>query len=68
MSDGEIVLLRCVALSRSHNEMPHGNAHGELKRIGRLVEFENEEVWVLDYETGASHDPAPYSQQPKVLP
>ena len=47
---------------RAHNEMPYVNAQGELKRIDRLVEFENE-VWVLDYKTGASHDPVPYRAQ-----
>jgi ATP-dependent helicase/nuclease subunit A len=47
---------------RAHNEMPYVNAQGELKRIDRLVEFENE-VWVLDYKTGASHDPGPYRAQ-----
>ncbi len=47
---------------RAHNEMPYVNALGELKRIDRLVEFEAE-VWVLDYKTGASHDPAPYRAQ-----
>ena len=46
----------------AHNEMPYVNAQGELKRIDRLVEYENE-VWVLDYKTGASHDPAPYRAQ-----
>jgi len=46
----------------AHNEMPYVNAQGELKRIDRLVEFDNE-VWVLDYKTGASHDPAPYRAQ-----
>jgi len=46
----------------AHNEMPYVNAQGELKRIDRLVEFDNE-VWVLDYKTGASHDPAPYRVQ-----
>ena len=34
------------------NEMPYINAKGELKRIDRLVEFDNE-VWVLDYKLGA---------------
>jgi ATP-dependent exoDNAse (exonuclease V) beta subunit len=47
---------------RAHNEMPYVNSQGELKRIDRLVEFENE-VWVLDYKTGASHDPVPYRAQ-----
>lgn len=52
-----------AALYRSaHNEMPYVNAQGELKRIDRLVEFDTE-VWVLDYKTGASHDPAPYRAQ-----
>lgn len=46
----------------AHNEMPYVNAQGELKRIDRLVEFDTE-VWVLDYKTGASHDPAPYRAQ-----
>ncbi len=44
------------------NEMPYVNARGELKRIDRLVEFENE-VWVLDYKTGATPDRAPYRAQ-----
>ena len=44
------------------NEMPYVNAQGELKRIDRLVEFDTE-VWVLDYKTSASHDPAPYRAQ-----
>jgi ATP-dependent helicase/nuclease subunit A len=35
------------------NEMPYINAKGELKRIDRLVEFENE-VWVLDYKLGTA--------------
>jgi ATP-dependent helicase/nuclease subunit A len=46
----------------AHNEMPYVNANGELKRIDRLVEFNNE-VWVLDYKTGISHDSAPYRAQ-----
>jgi ATP-dependent helicase/nuclease subunit A len=46
----------------ANNEMPYVNAQGELKRIDRLVEFASE-VWVLDYKTGASHDPAPYRAQ-----
>ena len=47
---------------RAHNEMPYVNARGELKRIDRLVEFHNE-VWVLDYKTGANADPAPHRAQ-----
>ncbi len=37
----------------AHNEMPYVNAKGELKRIDRLVEFDDE-VWVLDYKSGES--------------
>jgi len=44
------------------NEMSYVNAAGELKRIDRLVEFAGE-VWVLDYKTGDSADPAPYRAQ-----
>jgi ATP-dependent helicase/nuclease subunit A len=44
------------------NEMPYVNARGELMRIDRLVEFDDE-VWVLDYKTGASANPAPYRAQ-----
>ncbi len=44
------------------NEMPYANAQGELKRIDRLVEFDDE-VWVLDYKTGEAADPAPYRAQ-----
>ena len=44
------------------NEMPYVNARGELKRIDRLVEFDDE-VWVLDYKTSESADPAPYRAQ-----
>ncbi len=46
----------------ANNEMPYVNAVGELKRIDRLVEFDDE-VWVLDYKTGADTDPAPYRAQ-----
>jgi len=44
------------------NEMPYVNAAGELKRIDRLVEY-GDEVWVLDYKTGETADPAPYRAQ-----
>ena len=37
------------------NEMPYVNSKGELKRIDRLVEFDDE-VWVLDYKLGESAD------------
>jgi hypothetical protein len=53
---GSVMVKLCVFDAQhccAHNETPHGNAHGELKRIDRL---------------GASHDPAPYSQQSNVLP
>ncbi len=44
------------------NEMPYINAKGELKRIDRLVEFDDE-VWVLDYKLGGSEDAARYRAQ-----
>ncbi|MFZ2161581.1 MAG: UvrD-helicase domain-containing protein [Sideroxyarcus sp.] len=44
------------------NEMPYINAKGELKRIDRLVEFDNE-VWVLDYKLGDSEDAVRYRAQ-----
>ena len=44
------------------NEMPYANARGELKRIDRLVEFDDE-VWVLDYKTGEHPDVAPHRAQ-----
>jgi ATP-dependent helicase/nuclease subunit A len=44
------------------NEMPYVNAAGELRRIDRLVEYDDE-VWVLDYKTGEAADPAPYRAQ-----
>ncbi len=44
------------------NEMPYVNAIGELKRIDRLVEFDDE-VWVLDYKLGDSEDVARYRSQ-----
>jgi ATP-dependent helicase/nuclease subunit A len=44
------------------NEMPYINAKGELKRIDRLVEFDDE-VWVLDYKLGDSEDAARYRVQ-----
>ncbi|CAH1388221.1 UvrD-helicase domain-containing protein [Candidatus Nitrotoga sp. M5] len=37
---------------KAYNEMPYVNARGELRRIDRLVEFDDE-VWVLDYKSGA---------------
>ncbi len=44
------------------NEMPYVNAAGELKRIDRLVEFDDE-VWVLDYKLGESENVARYRAQ-----
>ncbi|MDD5300453.1 MAG: UvrD-helicase domain-containing protein [Gallionella sp.] len=44
------------------NEMPYVNARGEMKRIDRLVEFDNE-VWVLDYKLGDSENAARYRAQ-----
>jgi ATP-dependent helicase/nuclease subunit A len=44
------------------NEIPYINLKCELKRIDRLVEFENE-VWVLDYKLGDSEDAARYQGQ-----
>jgi len=44
------------------NEMPYVNAKGELKRIDRLVEFDDE-VWVLDYKLGDSEEAAHYRAQ-----
>jgi ATP-dependent helicase/nuclease subunit A len=37
----------------ANNEMPYVNLRGELKRIDRLVEYDDE-VWVLDYKLGES--------------
>jgi ATP-dependent helicase/nuclease subunit A len=44
------------------NEIPYINAKGELKRIDRLVEFDDE-VWVLDYKLGDSEEAARYRVQ-----
>jgi len=44
------------------NEMPYVNARGELKRIDRLVEFDDE-VWILDYKSGTKPEVAPYRRQ-----
>jgi ATP-dependent helicase/nuclease subunit A len=48
----------CIAC----NEMTYINAKGELKRIDRLVEFDDE-VWVLDYKLGEREDAARYRTQ-----
>ena len=44
------------------NEMAYINAKGELKRIDRLVEFDDE-VWVLDYKLGDSEGSVRYQLQ-----
>jgi len=44
------------------NELAYVNADGQLRRIDRLVEFE-EEVWVLDYKTGENTTSQTYSLQ-----
>jgi len=46
----------------AYNEMPYINAKGELKRIDRLVEFDDE-VWVLDYKLGDAAEAARYRAQ-----
>ena len=42
---------------RATNEVPYADATGAVRRIDRLVEFDDE-VWVLDYKTGSSDLPA----------
>jgi len=44
------------------NEMPYVNSRGAMKRIDRLVEFDDE-VWVLDYKLGESGDSQRYRSQ-----
>ena len=44
------------------NEMPYVNSSGELKRIDRLVEFDDE-VWVLDYKLGDSENASRHHAQ-----
>ncbi|MEO6421616.1 MAG: 3'-5' exonuclease, partial [Candidatus Nitrotoga sp.] len=48
--------------SKACNEMSYVNARGELRRIDRLVEFDDE-VWVLEYKTGATLDSVSHSVQ-----
>ncbi len=45
---------------RAHNEMAYVGQDGQLRRIDRLVEFDDE-VWVLDYKTGG--DALAYREQ-----
>ncbi len=44
------------------NEMSYINEKGELKRLDRLVEFDDE-IWVLDYKMGDSNEPLRYRAQ-----
>lgn len=44
------------------NEMPYVGDDGELRRIDRLVEFD-EEVWILDYKLGERGDVARHRMQ-----
>ncbi len=44
---------RCL---RAHNELAYVAESGDLRRIDRLVEFDDA-VWVLDYKTGDAVDP-----------
>ncbi len=44
------------------NETSYVNAHGQLRRIDRLVEFATE-VWVLDYKTAITRDSDAYRAQ-----
>jgi len=44
------------------NEIPYVNAAGELKRIDRLVEFDDE-VWVLDYKLSDSEEASHHAAQ-----
>lgn len=46
----------------AYNELPYVDVHGTVKRVDRLVEFDDE-VWVLDYKMGEHADPAPYRAQ-----
>ena len=41
---------------RARNELEYLGADGELRRIDRLVEFDDE-VWLLDYKTGGLDEP-----------
>ena len=47
---------------KAYNEMPYVDAQGAVKRIDRLVEFDDE-VWVLDYKTGEASAPEKYRAQ-----
>ncbi|MBI5918159.1 MAG: UvrD-helicase domain-containing protein [Nitrosomonadales bacterium] len=51
-----------VLYRSANNELPYVSADGELSRIDRLVEFDDE-VWVLDYKMGGSANPAAHREQ-----
>ena len=44
---------------RARNEVPYLDASGALRRVDRLVEFDDE-VWVIDYKTGDPSTMAPW--------
>ncbi|MCC6535266.1 MAG: UvrD-helicase domain-containing protein [Burkholderiales bacterium] len=44
-----------AAYRRAFNELPVIGASGELRRLDRVVEFDDE-IWVLDYKTGRAED------------
>jgi ATP-dependent helicase/nuclease subunit A len=46
---------RFFTSGRGRNEVPYVGADGRLRRIDRLVEYDDE-VWVLDYKTGGMAD------------
>ena len=50
------------AYRAAYNELPYVDAQGELRRIDRLVEFDDE-VWVLDYKLGDVQEATRYRAQ-----
>ena len=40
---------------RAYNEFAYVSRQGEIRRVDRVVEFDDE-IWVLDYKTGESID------------
>ncbi|BBE50437.1 ATP-dependent helicase/nuclease subunit A [Ferriphaselus amnicola] len=51
-----------LQFQRACNELPYVSADGELRRIDRLVEFDDE-VWVLDYKMGESANLSRHTMQ-----
>jgi ATP-dependent helicase/nuclease subunit A len=47
---------RFFEAGRGHNELEYVGDDGQVRRIDRLVEFDDE-VWVLDYKTGGLDEP-----------